>query len=126
MRDSLLSNSDRFAVACVVYGNPQNYSIETAKRVETYRQHYRLNFIESGLTIAWTHPKNELGTHTNKEKPNYPLWVSEVPMLMVRSLDKGDEPFMISDEAKKAFKIGIERITKKTEYETLPFNFFNW
>lgn len=64
---------DRSAVVAVVYANTENFSIETAMRVEEYRQQYRLEYISHGLTIAWTHPKNNTGTHTDKQKPDYPL-----------------------------------------------------
>lgn len=99
--------SDRFAVAGVVYANSANFTLEVAEQAEKYRQKHRLYLIKNGLTTAWTHPRNSLGTHTNKDKPNDPLWVSEVPMLMVRSLDKGDEPFMVTPQSKEAFQLGI-------------------
>ncbi len=107
MCDFVQTKQDRFAIAGVIYSHESYYAPKVAERVEEWRQIERLELIRLGLTTAWTHPCNRVGTHTDKEKPNYPLWVSKDPMLMVRYLHKLDEPFMITDEAKIAFVKGM-------------------
>ena len=102
-----LMDSDRYAVFCIVYEEIRNYDAGFSRMVEECRQEKRLEYIRKGTTIAWTHPENHPGTHTNKDKGDYPLWISKAPMLMLRKLDKGDEPFMISKEAQDAFSKGI-------------------
>lgn len=103
----ILDKDDRLAVAGIVYANKVNYSSEAAIQIEEFRQKIRIDLISNSLTTAWTHPQNPVGTHTDKEKPNYPLWVSKVPLLMVRYLDKGDEPFMLTEDVKTAFVKGM-------------------
>lgn len=115
MRFFIQNKNDRYTVAGIVYANTTNFSLETALRVEEFRQKHRVEFVNSGLTIAWTHPENKIGTHTNKFKPDYPLWVSKIPILMVRNLDKGDESFMLTEETKSAFANGIKISDKKND-----------
>lgn len=114
MREFHSAQPDRYLVVGVAYQNEENFSEATAARGEVWRQKLRLELIASGLTTAWTHPKNPLGTHTDREKPNEPLWVSDIPLLMLRNLDKGDEPFMLSADSKKAFVLGMRY------HETIP------
>jgi hypothetical protein len=115
MKDFIQEKNDRYTVAGIVYADNLNFSSEMATMVEKFRQKHRVDFINNGLTIAWTHPKNRIGTHTNKDKPDYPLWVSKVPILMVRNLDKGDEPFMLTEETKRAFANGIKISDKRND-----------
>lgn len=107
-------HSDRYLVVGVAYQNPQNFSEPVAADGEVWRQKLRLELIAAGRTIAWTHPKNPIGTHTDRDKPADPLWVSEIPLLMLRNLDKGDEPFMVNVESKRAFVLGMRY------HETIP------
>ncbi|HCQ8895536.1 TPA: hypothetical protein OMI21_004495, partial [Escherichia coli] len=99
---------DRYLVVGVAYRNEENFLEATAAAGEVWRQKMRLELIAAGLTIAWTHPKNPIGTHTDRDKPVEPLWVSDIPLLMLRNLDKGDEPFMLSADSKRAFVLGMK------------------
>jgi hypothetical protein len=114
MRDFHARHSDRYLVVGVAYQNEENFLEATAAQGEVWRQNMRLELIAAGLTIAWTHPKNPIGTHTDRDKPTEPLWVSDIPLLMLRNLDKGDEPFMLSADSKKAFVQGMRY------HETIP------
>lgn len=107
MREFHARNADRLLVVGVAYLNEQNFVEAVAQQGEVWRQKLRLELISAGLTIAWTHPKNPIGTHTDRDKPLEPLWVSDIPLLMLRNLDKGDEPFMLSTESKRAFVQGM-------------------
>ncbi len=100
--------SDRYMVVCVVYENECNYSKEMAEKGESFKQEERLRLLTQGLTTAWTHPLNPSGTHTHREKPDYPFWITPAPMLLLRRLDKGDEPFMVTEESKHAFALGMQ------------------
>jgi hypothetical protein len=106
--------SDRYLVVGVAYQNEKNFSEAVAAEGEIWRQEMRLDLIAAGLTIAWTHPRNPIGTHTDRDKPSEPLWVSDIPLLMLRNLDKGDEPFMLSADSKRAFVQGMRY------HETIP------
>lgn len=114
MREFHARHSDRYLVVGVAYQNQQNFLEAVAAEGEVWRQKMRLELIAAGLTIAWTHPRNPIGTHTDRDKPIEPLWVSDVPLLMLRNLDKGDEPFMLSDDSKRAFVLGMRY------HETIP------
>ncbi len=116
------SMNDKLAVVGLVYSNKENYTLETAIQVEKYRQKHRLELISNGLTIAWIHPENKLGTHTNKNKPHLPLWISEVPILTVRNLHKGDKSFMVTPESKEAFALGMEKV--KNKFKPIDWDFF--
>lgn len=107
-------HSDRYLVVGVAYQNRENFLETVAAEGEVWRQEMRLELIAAGLTIAWTHPKNPIGTHTDRDKPAEPLWVSDIPLLMLRNLDKGDEPFMLSADSKRAFVLGMRY------HETIP------
>lgn len=114
LREFHARHSDRYLVVGVAYNNEENFAESVAAQGEVWRQKMRLELIAAGLTIAWTHPKNPIGTHTDRDKPAEPLWVSDIPLLMLRNLDKGDEPFMLSADSKKAFVLGMRY------YETIP------
>jgi hypothetical protein len=114
MREFHARHSDRYLVVGVAYQNEENFIEAVAKQGEVWRQELRLELISAGLTIAWTHPKNPIGTHTDRDKPLEPLWVSDIPLLMLRNLDKGDEPFMLSTDSKRAFVLGMRY------HETIP------
>ena len=114
LREFHASHRDRYSVVGVAYQNPENFLPAVAADGEVWRQKLRLELIAAGLTIAWTHPRNPLGTHTDRTKPTEPLWVSDIPLLMLRNLDKGDEPFMLSADSKKAFVQGMRY------HETIP------
>jgi hypothetical protein len=114
MREFHARHSDRYLVVGVAYQNRENFSQAVAADGEVWRQELRLELIAAGLTIAWTHPKNPIGTHTDRDKPAEPLWVSDIPLLMLRNLDKGDEPFMLSADSKRAFVQGMRY------HETIP------
>jgi hypothetical protein len=107
MREFHARQPDRYLVVGVAYQNEENFFEAIAADGEVWRQNMRLELIAAGLTIAWTHPRNPIGTHTDRDKPADPLWVSDVPLLMLRNLDKGDEPFMLSADSKKAFVQGM-------------------
>jgi len=107
MREFHTKHSDRYLVVGVAYQNRENFLKSVADNGEVWRQNSRLELIAAGRTIAWTHPKNPIGTHTDRDKPADPLWVSEVPLLMLRNLDKGDEPFMVSADSQRAFVLGM-------------------
>lgn len=108
MREFHRSQPDHLLVVGVAYLNEKNFSHKVAADGEAWRQEIRPELISSGLTTAWTHPRNPIGTHTDRDKPADPLWVSDIPLLMLRNLDKGDEPFMLSDESKRAFVQGMK------------------
>ncbi|WP_197512510.1 1-aminocyclopropane-1-carboxylate synthase [Mycobacterium sp. 852002-10029_SCH5224772] len=114
LREFHAKHSDRYLVVGVAYQNEENFLEEVATQGEVWRQKLRLELIAAGLTIAWTHPKNPIGTHTDRDKPAEPLWVSDIPLLMLRNLDKGDEPFMLSPDSKRAFARGMRY------HETIP------
>lgn len=114
LRDFHTRHSDRYLVVGVAYQNPGNFLEAVATKGETWRQALRLDLIAAGRTIAWTHPRNPIGTHTDRDKPADPLWVSDIPLLMLRNLDKGDEPFMVNAESKRAFVLGMRY------HETIP------
>lgn len=114
LREFHSRHSDRYLVVGVAYQNEDNFVEAVAGQGEVWRQEMRLELIAAGLTIAWTHPKNPIGTHTDREKPAEPLWVSDIPLLMLRNLDKGDEPFMLSADSKRAFVLGMRY------HETIP------
>ena len=114
MRAFHASQSDAYSVVGVAYRNEGNFLEAVAVEGEVWRQEMRLELIAAGLTIAWTHPRNPIGTHTDRDKPAEPLWVSDIPLLMLRNLDKGDEPFMISADSKRAFVLGMRY------HETIP------
>jgi hypothetical protein len=114
LREFHTRHSDRYLVVGVAYKNEENFVESVAADGEVWRQKMRLELIAGGLTIAWTHPKNPIGTHTDRDKPAEPLWVSDIPLLMLRNLDKGDEPFMLSADSKRAFVLGMRY------YETIP------
>jgi hypothetical protein len=116
MREFHAKQPDRYLVVGVAYQNKENFFEAIAAEGEVWRQKMRLELIAAGLTIAWTHPKNPIGTHTDRDKPADPLWVSDVPLLMLRNLDKGDEPFMLSADSKKAFVQGMRY------HETIPIS----
>lgn len=114
LREFHQRHSDRYLVVGVAYQNPETFLEAVAAEGEVWRQQMRLELIAAGLTIAWTHPKNPIGTHTDRDKPAEPLWVSDIPLLMLRNLDKGDEPFMLSADSKSAFVLGMRY------HETIP------
>lgn len=114
LREFHARHSDRYLVVGVAYLNEENFLKAVAAKGEVWRQNMRLELIAAGLTIAWTHPKNPIGTHTDRDKPAEPLWVSDIPLLMLRNLDKGDEPFMLSADSKTAFVLGMRY------HETIP------
>ncbi|MBV8785619.1 MAG: 1-aminocyclopropane-1-carboxylate synthase [Mycobacterium sp.] len=114
LREFHARQPDRYLVVGVAYQNEENFSEAIATEGEVWRQKMRLELIAAGLTIAWTHPKNPIGTHTDRNKPAEPLWVSDIPLLMLRNLDKGDEPFMLSASSKRAFVLGMRY------HETIP------
>lgn len=107
MREFHARQPDRYLVVGVAYLNERNFLETVAAEGEVWRQEMRLDLISAGLTIAWTHPKNPIGTHTDRDKPAEPLWVSDIPLLMLRNLDRGDEPFMLSADSKRAFVLGM-------------------
>lgn len=107
MRKFHAQQPERYLVVGVAYHNKENFSEAVAAKGEVWRQKLRLELIAAGLTIAWTHPENPVGTHTDRDKLAEPLWVSDIPLLMLRNLDKGDEPFMLSADSKKAFVLGM-------------------
>lgn len=107
LREFHARQSELYLVVGVAYRNEENFAEATAAEGELWRQKMRLELIAAGLTIAWTHPKNPIGTHTDRDKLAEPLWVSDIPLLMLRNLDKGDEPFMLSADSKKAFVLGM-------------------
>lgn len=114
LRDFHAGYSDHYLVVGVAYQNAENFVEAVAVQGEVWRQKLRLELIAAGLTIAWTHPRNPIGTHTDRDKPAEPLWVSDIPLLMLRILDKGDEPFMLSADSKRAFVLGMRY------HETIP------
>lgn len=114
MREFHAKHSDRYLVVGVAYLKKENFLEAVAAEGEVWRQKMRLELIAAGRTIAWTHPRNPIGTHTDRDKPAEPLWVSDIPLLMLRNLDKGDEPFMLSADSKKAFVLGMRY------HETIP------
>lgn len=114
LRDFHAGYSDRYLVVGVAYQNAENFVEAVAVQGEVWRQKLRLELIAAGLTIAWTHPRNPIGTHTDRDKPAEPLWVSDIPLLMLRILDKGDEPFMLSADSRRAFVLGMRY------HETIP------
>ncbi|MEZ0354413.1 1-aminocyclopropane-1-carboxylate synthase [Mycobacterium sp. pR1184] len=114
LREFHAIHSDRYLVVGVAYQNRENFFEAIAANGEVWRQALRLDLIAAGRTIAWTHPKNPIGTHTDRDKPADPLWVSDIPLLMLRNLDKGDEPFMVNADSKKAFVLGMRY------HETIP------
>lgn len=114
LRDFHARRPDRYLVVGVAYQNRENFLEAVAAEGEVWRQKMRLELISAGLTIAWTHPRNPIGTHTDRDKPAEPLWVSDIPLLMLRNLDKGDEPFMLSADSKTAFVLGMRY------HETIP------
>jgi hypothetical protein len=114
LREFHTRHSDRYLVVGVAYQHRDNFLEAIATKGEVWRQGLRLELIAAGRTIAWTHPKNPIGTHTDRDKPADPLWVSDVPLLMLRNLDKGDEPFMVNADSKKAFVLGMRY------HETIP------
>lgn len=107
MREFHASQPDHLLVVGVAYINEKNFAKSVAGDGEAWRQEIRPELISTGVTTAWTHPQNPIGTHTDRDKPVEPLWVSDIPLLMLRNLDKGDEPFMLSDESKRAFVLGM-------------------
>ena len=109
MTDFILNSVNRFAVVGVVYAHGDNYKATIAEQVEKYRQNHRVELISKGLTTAWMHPGNKIGTHTDKDKPEDPLWVCACP-LAVRRLDPGDEPFMLTTETRRAFIQGMNYV----------------
>jgi hypothetical protein len=119
MREFHRSQPDHLLVVGVAYLHENNFSKKVAADGEAWRQEIRPELISSGVTTAWTHPRNPIGTHTDRDKPADPLWVSDIPLLMLRNLDKGDEPFMLSDEAKRAFVLGM-KYHETIEIETHP------
>jgi hypothetical protein len=114
LREFHTRHSDRYLVVGVAYQNRENFFEAIAAKGEVWRQALRLDLIAAGRTIAWTHPENPIGTHTDRDKPADPLWVSDIPLLMLRNLDKGDEPFMVNAESKRAFVLGMRY------HETIP------
>lgn len=114
LREFHAKQPDRYLVVGVAYQNRANFLEAVATMGEAWRQELRLELIAAGLTIAWTHPENPIGTHTDRDKLADPLWVSDIPLLMLRTLDKGDEPFMLSADSKKAFVLGMRY------HETIP------
>src|ERR1700754_1921892 len=119
MREFHASQPDHLLVVGVAYLNQRNFLEQVAVDGETWRQEIRPELISSGVTTAWTHPRNPIGTHTDREKPADPLWVSDIPLLMLRNLDKGDEPFMLSEDSKRAFVLGM-RYHESIEIEMHP------
>ena len=119
MREFHASQPDHLLVVGVAYLHEKNFLEKVAVDGEAWRQEIRPELISSGVTTAWTHPRNPIGTHTDRDKPADPLWVSDIPLLMLRNLDKGDEPFMLSDEFKRAFVLGM-RYQETIEIETHP------
>jgi fatty acid desaturase len=114
MREFHARQPDHLLVVGVAYLNEKNFSEAIAAEGEAWRQEIRPELISAGVTTAWTHPKNPIGTHTDRDKPAEPLWVSDIPLLMLRNLDKGDEPFMLSADSKRAFVLGMRY------HETIP------
>ncbi len=108
MEAFLTKVADPLAVVSLIYVRPENYDPGLAQEMERLRQAERTRFIRQGLTIAWTHPANPMGTHTDRAKPYASLWISDVPMLLLRRLHQGDEPFMLTMEQKKAFIVGLK------------------
>lgn len=56
---------------------------------------YRHRFIRQGLMIAYMHPTHPLGSSSKKKKPGTePLYLSGIPLVVVRRMIPADDRFM--------------------------------
>lgn len=69
------------------------------------RDKVRLSFLEQGLMIAYMHPIHELGGVGKRGStlPETPMYVAEIPLLMVRRMHKEDYVFMHTESEKEAY-----------------------
>ncbi len=100
--------ADPMAIIAYVLLHPAMESPAMAVLLAGLRSQIRTSIIRRGYTIAFTHPDNQTGSHSasvyaQKYSLDEPLWVSQVPILMVRKLHKMDKPFMRTKETQEAF-----------------------
>ncbi len=104
----LESIGDPMAICAYVMLHPAMSSPAVAKHLLQLRSHIRVAVISRGYTVAFTHPFNDTGSHSasvhaQKFSSDEPLWLSQIPLLMIRKLHKKDKPFMRTTETQNAF-----------------------
>ncbi len=79
---------------------------ESLSLIIQIRDKVRLSFLEQGLMIAYMHPIHELGGVGKRGStlPETPMYVAEIPLLMVRRMHKEDYVFMNTEAEKEAYK----------------------
>ena len=75
------------------FAHPYAMSEEFCSQIDEARNHYRQDFLDQGLMIAQMHPHHQLGG-VGKKSSDDPLYVSGIPLLMVRRMHQPDNVFM--------------------------------
>jgi hypothetical protein len=63
----------------------------------------RPRVINSGLMLAVTHRLHEVGGRPNSRNPNEPMFVSKIPLFILRRMNRYDHVFMKSDADRESY-----------------------
>ena len=66
---------------------------------------HRFRFIRQGLMIAYMHPHHSLGSSSLKRQKagSEPLYLSAIPLIVIRRMIPADDRFMRTEEEKRAY-----------------------
>lgn len=87
------------------FGHPRAVSRRFCSGLTDGRNQHRLHFLQQGLMLAHMHPFHSLGSASTRraEPGSQPLYVAEIPLLMVRRMHAPDHVFMKTRSEKTAY-----------------------
>lgn len=107
--------SSRFPTVVAAFTHPEMLTEKGLEELEAFRKAQRGACLERGLTLAITHPDHPVsGNEDGSRNPRFdgkPLFVAELPQLLLRNLHPKDRVFMHSEESMAQFERGMEKRT---------------
>lgn len=87
------------------FGHEDAMNESFCKNLEAQRNEHRLEFLQQGLMLAHMHPFHSVGSNSSRRetKGEDPLYVSKIPLLMVRRMHQPDHVFMKTSEEKAVY-----------------------
>lgn len=101
-RETYTSQPVDTTTVVAAFSEPNAMSQDFCHGLDEVRNHFRQRFLDQGLMIAQMQPYHPFGG-VSKRKSNGPLYVSEIPLLMVRRMHQPDHVFMKLPQEKIAY-----------------------
>ena len=100
------------------FGHPLAMNESFCRDLKVMHEAHRFRFIEQGLMVAYMHPLHPLGSSSMKrEEPgSEPLYLSAIPLIIVRRMIPADDRFMRLPHEREAYQRFFSPAAKQTAW----------